>query len=35
VVRSLNALGASPRDLVEILQAMHTAGAIHAELVVL
>ncbi|MCB9728880.1 MAG: flagellar basal body P-ring protein FlgI [Deltaproteobacteria bacterium] len=35
VVRSLNALGASPRDLVEILQAMHAAGAIHAELVVL
>jgi flagellar P-ring protein precursor FlgI len=32
LVRTLNALGASPRDLIAILQAMHAAGAIHAEL---
>ncbi len=32
VVRALNALGVSPRDLVAILQAIKAAGALHAEL---
>jgi flagellar P-ring protein precursor FlgI len=32
VVAALNALGATPRDLVAILQALHTAGAIEGEL---
>jgi flagellar P-ring protein precursor FlgI len=32
LVRTLNALGATPRDLIAILQAMHAAGAIQAEL---
>ena len=31
VVRSLNALGVTPRDLIAILQAMKEAGALHAE----
>jgi len=31
VVKSLNALGVTPRDLIAILQAMHEAGAIHAD----
>lgn len=35
VVRALNALGASPRDLIEILQAMAAAGGLEAELVIL
>lgn len=34
VVKALNALGASPRDLVAILQALETAGALPAKLVV-
>lgn len=33
VVRALNAVGATPRDIIAILQAMKTAGALHAELV--
>lgn len=32
VVAALNALGASPRDLVAIFQALHTAGALEAEI---
>jgi len=35
VVRALNALGVSTRDLIAILQAMRTAGALEAELEVL
>ena len=31
VVKSLNALGVTPRDLIAILQAMREAGALHAE----
>jgi len=32
VVKALNALGATPQDLLAILQAMKSAGALHAEL---
>lgn len=32
VVKALNAAGATPRDIIAILQAMKTAGALHAEL---
>jgi flagellar P-ring protein precursor FlgI len=32
VIRGLNTLGANPQDLVSILQAMKTAGALRAEL---
>jgi flagellar P-ring protein precursor FlgI len=32
IVKALNALGANPQDLVAILQAMKSAGALHAEL---
>jgi len=32
VVRALNALGVTPRDLVAILQTLKSAGALHAEL---
>ena len=32
LVRTLNALGASPRDLIAILQAMRAAGVLQAEL---
>jgi len=35
VVSALNALGASPQDLLAILQAMQTAGALRAELVII
>lgn len=35
VVRSLNALGATPQDLLAILQAIKAAGALNAELEVL
>ncbi|HEY3329108.1 MAG TPA: flagellar basal body P-ring protein FlgI [Capsulimonadaceae bacterium] len=31
VVKALNALGVTPRDLISILQAMKQAGALHAE----
>ncbi|MBI4819605.1 MAG: flagellar basal body P-ring protein FlgI [Deltaproteobacteria bacterium] len=34
VVRGLNALGMSPRDLIAILQAIKSAGALRAELVI-
>lgn len=32
VVQALNAVGATPRDIIAILQAMKAAGALHAEL---
>ena len=32
VVKALNALGATPRDLISIFQALKRAGALHAEL---
>ncbi len=32
LVAALNALGASPQDLVSILQALHSAGALHGDL---
>jgi len=32
VVNALNAIGATPRDIIAILQAMKAAGALHAEL---
>ncbi|MFZ5861401.1 MAG: flagellar basal body P-ring protein FlgI [Nitrospirota bacterium] len=35
VVRGLNAIGVSPRDLIAILQAMQAAGALHADLEIL
>ena len=35
VVRALNMLGATPQDLMSILQAMKAAGALHAELEVM
>jgi flagellar P-ring protein precursor FlgI len=34
VVKALNALGATPMDLLQILQAMKSAGALNADLVV-
>ena len=33
LVRVLNALSATPRDIIEILQAIDRAGALHGELV--
>jgi flagellar P-ring protein precursor FlgI len=35
VVKALNALGATPLDLLAILQAMKSAGALHAEIEVI
>jgi flagellar P-ring protein FlgI len=35
VVKALNTLGATPLDLLTILQAMKSAGALHAELEVI
>jgi flagellar P-ring protein precursor FlgI len=35
VVAALNALGATPRDIIAILQALRAAGALYAEIVVL
>jgi flagellar P-ring protein precursor FlgI len=35
VVRALNAIGASPRDIIAILQALKTAGALRAEIVII
>ena len=32
VVKALNAIGATPQDLLSILQAMKSAGALRAEL---
>ncbi len=34
VIEGLNALGVSPRDMIEILKAIKAAGALHAEFVV-
>lgn len=35
MVRVLNSLGASPRDIIEILQTIEKAGALHGELIVM
>jgi flagellar P-ring protein precursor FlgI len=35
VVHALNALGASPRDIIAIMQALKAAGALRAEIVIL
>jgi flagellar P-ring protein precursor FlgI len=35
LVKALNTLGAGPRDLVSIFQALHSAGALDADLEVL
>jgi len=35
VVRALNALGATPRDIIAIMQALRAAGALRAELVII
>ncbi len=35
LARSLNALGASPRDIIAIFEAIRKAGALHAELVMM
>jgi flagellar P-ring protein precursor FlgI len=35
VVRALNLLGVSPRDIIAIMQALKTAGALRAEIVIL
>jgi flagellar P-ring protein precursor FlgI len=35
VVRALNALGVSPRDLIAIFQALKAAGALQAKLVII
>ncbi len=35
IAQALNAIGASPRDLIAILQAIKASGALHAELVIL
>ena len=35
VVRALNALGATPRDIIAIMQALKAAGALKAEIVIL
>lgn len=35
VVRALNSLGATPRDIIAILQALKTAGALRAEIVIM
>ncbi len=34
LVAGLNALGVTPRDMIDILKAMKTAGALHADLIV-
>ena len=34
VVAGLNALGVSPRDMIDILKTINAAGALHAEFVV-
>ena len=35
VVRALNALGATPRDIIAIMQALKAAGALRAEIIIL
>jgi flagellar P-ring protein precursor FlgI len=32
VVKALNAIGVSPRDLITVFQAIHASGALQAEL---
>ena len=32
IVTALNTVGATPRDIISILQAMKAAGALHADL---
>jgi flagellar P-ring protein precursor FlgI len=34
LVRNLNALGVTPRDLISILQSLKTAGALRADLII-
>ncbi|MEO0760278.1 MAG: flagellar basal body P-ring protein FlgI [Pseudomonadota bacterium] len=34
LVTGLNALGVGPRDMIDILQAIHAAGALHADIVI-
>ncbi len=34
VIKGLNALGVSPRDMIDILKTIKAAGALHAEFVV-
>jgi flagellar P-ring protein precursor FlgI len=34
VVDALNALGVGPRDMIDILNTINAAGALHADLVV-
>jgi flagellar P-ring protein precursor FlgI len=34
LVRALNAVGATPRDLIPILQALDQAGALHGQLII-
>ena len=35
VTHALNELGATPRDIIAIMQALKAAGALHAELIIL
>lgn len=35
IVKAINSLGATPDDLMAILQALHEAGALDADLVVI
>ena len=35
IVRAVNDVGAAPGDLVAILEALHTLGALRAELIVI
>ena len=35
MVSALNALGATPRDIIAIMQALKAAGALNAELVII
>jgi len=35
IVRAVNQVGAAPGDLVAILEALHEAGALHAQLIVI
>ena len=34
VVAALNAVGTSPRDLIAVLEAIKSAGALHADLII-
>ena len=35
VIRALNALGATPRDIIAIMQALKASGALRADLVIM